>query len=533
MIQDLLKESITTKDDLHKAKRKLSKKLGIHLPPNRELLKSYKELIKKQGLEPDPLFLHILKKRTVRTISGVAPVTVLTKPFPCPGRCVYCPTERGMPKSYLSNEPAAARALRSAFDPYRQVMVRLHSYYENGHKPEKIELIVLGGTWSFYPHAYQTWFIKRCFQAMNEFSFDHDIKKCTPKKSSWPQSMEQFHTTNQNALHRCVGLTLETRPDHITKEEIKRMRWLGATRVQIGIQSIFDDVLKITKRDQTRQQAKEATQLLKDAGFKINYHIMPNLPGSNLQKDDQMFKELFSHPDFHPDEMKIYPTVLPEFTPIMEKMYKDGTWKPYTDKELMSLLTKVKEKYVPYYVRISRLIRDIPATSIVAGSKISNLRQHIQMHMKKRGTLCKCIRCREERGRNIKTDYQKAKLFIDTIQTTGGTEYFISYENPQRTTLYAFLRLRLPEKKKSFIKELDGCALIRELHSYGQLKPILGQEVYTSQHLGFGKRLMNQAEIITKKKGYKKIAVIAGIGTREYYKKLGYALKKLYMIKSL
>ncbi len=544
MLKHLLTESITTKNDLHAAKRKWARALNIPIPPNRELLKQYHELTKKQGTMPDPLILHILKRRTIRTISGVAPVTVLTKPFPCPGRCVYCPTERGMPKSYLSNEPAAARALKQQFDPYKQIIIRLHSFYENGHRPEKIELIVLGGTWSFYPHRYQTWFIKRCFQAMNDFAFDHSMHNCTPSPSPANQSLSQIHAINQTAQHRCVGLTLETRPDHITKQEIKRMRALGATRVQLGVQSTHDDVLILTKRDQTREQVCNATRWLKDAGFKINYHTMPNLPGSTIEKDEQMYQELFHHPDFKPDEIKIYPTVLPHFTPVMEKMWRDGTWKPYTDDELIHFLAEVKHTLIPPYVRIARLIRDIPATSIIAGSKISNLREHIQAYMQRKGWICQCIRCREELGRNQTIDQNKIELFIQDIDTTGGKEYFLSFETPPLNPLllkegggggilHAFLRLRLPDNiTHPFISELKGCAIIREVHSYGQLTPLNGQEVYTSQHTGLGKQLMQKAEDIAREHGYANIAVISGIGTREYYKKLGYELKKVYMIKN-
>ncbi|KKS93959.1 MAG: hypothetical protein A3H59_03265 [Candidatus Jacksonbacteria bacterium RIFCSPLOWO2_02_FULL_43_9] len=567
MLIHLLSETIHTKNDLHAAKRKWARTLHIPIPPNRALLKDYHERIKKGEVTPDPLFLHMLKRRTIRTISGVAPVTVLTKPFPCPGRCVYCPTERGMPKSYLSNEPAAARALKQQFDPYKQIVIRLHSFYENGHRPEKIELIVLGGTWSFYPRRYQTWFIKRCFQAMNDFIFHYDTTHCTPYRSSHNQLLKETHDINQTAQHRCVGLTLETRPDHITKTEIKRMRALGATRVQLGVQSTHDDVLTLIKRDQTRDQVRDATRWLKDAGFKINYHTMPNLPGSNLQKDTEMYNELFQHPDFKPDEMKIYPTVLPSFTPIMEKMWRDGIWKPYTDDELITLLAHVKHTIIPPYVRIARLIRDIPATSIIAGSKISNLREHIQAHMQKKGLLCKCIRCREELGRNQSIDSSNAECFIEPIDTTGGKEYFLSFETSSSPSpkigegrvryekinilpppptpssgrrggesriLHAFLRLRLPDNiTHPFISELKGCAIIREVHSYGQLTPLNGKEVYTSQHTGLGKQLIQKAESIARDHGYKKMAVISGIGTREYYKKLGYELEKIYMIKHI
>lgn len=553
MLTHLLQESIKTKNDLHQAKRKWAGILHTPIPPNRDLLQSYNELSKKEGFKPDLNFLHLLKRRTVRTISGVAPLTILTKPFPCPGRCVYCPTERGMPKSYLSNEPAAARALRNQFDPYKQVITRLYSYYVNGHKPEKVELIVLGGTWSFYPHRYQTWFIKKAFQALNDFVFNQNLAKCTPSESSHLQSLNQIHHINETAQHRCIGLTLETRPDHITKNEVKRMRGLGATRVQLGIQSIDDTVLQIIHRDQTREQVRTATQLLKDSGFKINYHTMPNLPGSTLKKDQQMYQELFQHPDFHPDEIKIYPCVLALYTPIMEKMWREAVWKPYTDDQLIRLLAQVKKECIPPYVRIARLIRDIPAPSIIAGSKISNLREHIQAYMNKNGWICRCMRCREELGRNQPNDTQNAELLIKQIDTTGGKEYFLSFETVlpssdlqhsptslsneqgnEQCVLHAFLRLRLPiHYKRPFIAELKNCAIIREVHSYGQLRPILGQEVYTSQHIGFGKRLIVEAESIAKNHGYLTMAVISGIGTREYYKKLGYTLNKLYMMKDL
>jgi elongator complex protein 3 len=343
--------------------------------------------------------------------------------------------------------------------------------------------------------------------------------------------LSEAQKINEKAKHRIVGLTLETRPDYITPKEIKRMRELGCTRVEIGVQAIDDRILKINKRGHDVKTIVQATKLLKEAGFKICYHMMPGLPGSSPDKDFEMFKELFSNPDYQPDMLKIYPCVVTKGSGLY-KLWKKGEYKPYTDKQLVNLLVKIKS-IVPPYVRIIRVIRDIPSPKIEGGSKISNLREVVQKEMKKRGLKCQCIRCREIK--DIKLKIKNLRLICREYEASSGKEIFLSYEDIKNDKLIAFLRLRLPQiSKDSLLKyfpQLKGAALIRELHTYGELVPI-GQKRKAAQHLGFGKKLMREAEKIAQKNGYKKIAVIAGVGVREYYRELGYRLENTYMVKN-
>lgn len=421
-----------------------------------------------------------------------------------------------MPKSYLSNEPAVMRAIGAKFDPFNQVTVRLKALQANGHPTDKVEIIVLGGSWSAYTKQYQTQFIKRCFDALNGPS----------KKLA--KDLNQAQIWNETAKNRCVGLTLETRPDMITEQEIKRFRELGCTRVELGVQSIYDPVLKLNKRGHSVKQVIDATKLLKLAGFKVMYHMMPNLPGSTPAKDLKMFKELFKNPNFQPDLLKIYPCIVTKDAPLY-RWFKQKKYKPYSEKQIKNLLIKIKQQ-IPYYVRLTRLIRDIPAESIIAGNKITNLRQII--HNEVPG-ICKCIRCREAGHHDGKWQMANGKLNlrIQKYHASDGIEYFLSFESKDKKVLYAFLRLRINNDGDNFIDELKNAALIRELHTYGQMAP-LGKAGIV-QHLGLGKKLMAEAEIITRKNKVKKIAIISGIGVRQYYKKLGYRLVGTYMVKNL
>ncbi len=458
-----------------------------------------------------PGFLQLLQIRSVRTLSGIAPITVLTKPYMCPGRCTYCPTEVNMPKSYIDTEPGAMRALRLKFDPYEQVTQRLEALERNGHQPEKCELIVLGGTWTAYQSDYKEWFMRRCYDGFNQ---DMEGSK----------TLDEAKRKNETAKYRVIGCTLETRPDHISKREVKELRRYGATRVQIGVQSLNPEVLAITKRDQTNERVQIATKLLKEAGLKITYHMMQNLPGSNPESDLNDIKTIFNHPGYQPDHIKIYPCVVVKSAPLY-KDWKDGKYVSYSTETLTNLLIDIKAQ-VPPYVRIERLVRDIPENSIEGGNTVTNLRQVMQQ----RGVYCRCIRCREPRANT--SGIEDAQLFIEQYQAADGAEYFISYENPERTKLFGFVRLRLQQREQHWYEELQGAAIIRELHVYGQLVPVAeaGKQI---QHHGFGKKLMLTAERIAREAGFKKIAVIAGVGVRKYYEKLGYRLVEEYMVKEL
>jgi elongator complex protein 3 (tRNA carboxymethyluridine synthase) len=526
-IYNLIKLNPQDPEGLRQAKRDLAKKYDTTIIANSLILEYYRKFFKPGRYSK---IERLLRKREIRTLSGIAPVTVLTKPYPCPGRCVYCPTEKQMPKSYIASEPAAQRALRLKFNPYNQVKMRIKALEANGHSADKIELIVLGGTWSYYTKKYQDWFIRRCFEAANE-------------KSS--KTIAEAQKINEKAKHKIIGLTLETRPDYVTKDELWRMRELGCTHVQIGVQTLEHEILDLIKRDDSIENIKRATNMLRDFGFKITYHLMPGLPGATPKSDLATFKKVVNDPGFKPDMLKIYPCVVIKSTTLY-KWHQQGKFKPYKGKRLAKLLVNIK-KDIPPYVRINRLIRDIPGNEIVDGNLSTNLRQLLHNE----GVVCRCIRCREARKSSVTE--KDVKLVIRKYKAGQGTEYFISFESNDYKKLYAFARLRLPDKKKRKASEMKivrffdkkeitvkgdelafdiDTALIRELHTYGELIPV-GSKKKAVQHIGFGKRLMKEAEKISKEKGYKKLSVISGIGVRGYYKKLGYKLDKTYLSKKL
>jgi elongator complex protein 3 len=501
---------------------------GPRMPTNAEMLALYKEAVARGEETPNLDAELVLKKLKTRSNSGVAVVSLLTKPFPCPGRCTYCPTEVNMPKSYLSKEPAAARALANDFDPYNQVTSRLEALVMNGHETGKIEMIAIGGTWSFYHPVYQEEFLTECYRACNNFGLPENMQTKKGEKS-----LSQMQDENETAPTRIIGLSIETRPDYITTYEIERLRKLGVTKVEIGVQHLDDAVLKETKRDMKIATAAVATERLRNAGLKVVYHMMPNLPGSTPERDIEMFGELFSGEDFHPDMLKMYPCMVLEGSELFD-IWKAGGFTPYTDEELFRVLVGAK-KQIPKYVRIIRVIRDIPATYIQAGSTTSNLRQWLEADMKKNNWRCKCIRCREVRGMVVNPE--KFPLTRTDYRTRTGTEVFLSFEEVNEGKLASFLRLRLPDNRgEEFVggplEVLHGAALVRELHTYGRLMPV-GATGTQSQHIGFGKQLLIEAERIAREAGYDKLAIIAGIGVREYYRKRGYQLEGTYMVKYL
>lgn len=516
LILRVIDRKIDNDKDLKRVKAEVAKEFGIGMVRNAEILKVYRQLIASGVVEETEALWSLFSKRKIRNLSGVAVITVLTKPYYCPGRCVYCPTEARMPKSYLANEPGAARALRHEFDPFNQVAARLKSLEANGHSTDKCELIVLGGTWTVYKKDYQEWFIKRCFDAFNEQE---------------TATLDEAKTVNETAKHRVIGMTLETRPDHIDYDEARRLRWLGCTRVQLGVQSTNQEVLDITKRDQRNEDVIEATRILKEAGFKISHHYMQGLPGATPETDLQSIRDAFYTPDFQPDHVKIYPTVVVK-TAVLYRWWKEGKYTPYTQEELEQLLIDINA-ILPEWTRVERLIRDIPSESIVAGNKKTNLRQLLEAD----GPISRDIRAREPHNA-LPITMDDVKLVVRDYEASGGQEYFISYESQDESTLYAFTRLRLQEvgrteEEPHWIPELTGAALIREVHTYGKLQRIHSTDSGV-QHIGLGQRLIREAERIARERGYEKIAIIAGIGVREYFqKKLGYHLEGEYMVKSL
>ncbi len=562
-------------EDISALKKKLSKKFHLPLPTNADIRERYEKMIEEKIIQRSSEFEKSLMTRAVRTASGVAVVAVLTKPSDCPGKCLYCPSEKGMPKSYLSNEPAVMRAIDNNFNPYRQVQSRLKALELNGHSTDKIELIVMGGTFSYFPKSYQKKFVAECFRAANEYGKRKD------KSEKRKIELETEQDKNESAKHRIIGLTLETRPDYIDAKEIKNFRELGCTRVELGVQSIFDDVLKLNKRGHNISETIRATKLLKDAGFKINYHMMPGLYGSSPKKDVEMFRQLFGNPDFQPDMLKIYPTVVIKNSQLYE-VWKQKKYKPLTDKQFEKFIIKIKNEIIPPYVRIARLVRDVPTPSIEAGPTVSNMRQIVE-----KKSHCQCIRCREVKNTyNIKdlpavaTALQTGKIILDRIDydASGGKEIFLQFvSSPSpsgrgikgegyKQKLFALLRLRIPSSifpralschsreggnpeckpttqttdqiKNNPLHELfpslQNAALIREVHTYGKLAQIDKKDKTSPQHIGLGKKLIKEAERIAKEEfGAKKIAIISGIGVRGYYRKLGYRLQDTYMVKNL
>lgn len=522
IVRELINKRSATSADLARIKRDIAKKYGISCPQNAQLLAEYHRLQRNKRIRQNAALEYLLRKRKIRSLSGVAVVSALTRPYPCGGKCIYCPTQSGAPKSYLDGEPAVMRALQYRYDPYKQVQSRIKTLEENGHPTDKIDLRIIGGTWSYNPKRYQHWFVKRCFAACNEYG-----KKATTQL----KKLGTLQKKNESAKHRIIGLNIETRPDCINVAEARRLRKLGVTHVELGVQTVYDDVLSLNKRGHGIDAVINATKLLKDAGFKVCYHMMPNLPGSTPKKDIQMFKELFDNPGFRPDHLKIYPCALVKEAPLYWIKERIG-FRSYSAAELVNILREAK-KHIPYYCRIQRILRDIPSPYIVeGGTKVSNLRQVIAREMAKEGMLCKCIRCRE-----VKENYdpkEKLRLFREDYDASESKEIFLSFENKNRTKLYSLLRLRIPfAATKPLFPALKNAALIREIHTYGQLHP-LQSAAFSPQHKGLGKKLMAEAEKIAGREfGFTKIAVISGVGTRNYYRKLNYRLTGTYMTKKL
>ncbi|MFO0743749.1 MAG: tRNA uridine(34) 5-carboxymethylaminomethyl modification radical SAM/GNAT enzyme Elp3 [Candidatus Paceibacterota bacterium] len=501
---------------------------------------------------------QLLKRLKVRSNSGVTVVSLLTKPYPCPGRCIYCPTEARMPKSYLSKEPAAARALANNFDPYLQFTSRLKALEMNGHPINKLEVIVIGGTFDYYQKDYQEYFIKEIFRAANnykpspEISFSNGapLRETFSKGISSDKKLLDLQKENETAECRIIGLSTETRPDYINFETLNWLRYLGVTKIEIGVQHLDQHVLDFNAREMTRESIAQATEMMRSAGFKFVYHMMPNLPESNPEMDVQMFKDLYNSKDFHPDMLKVYPCVILK-TSLLYKMFtkrvykdretkeiKEFKYEPYDDDTLVKVLADC-EKEIKNYTRVIRMIRDIPATYILASSKKSNMRELVDEYQKKNGFIQQDIRAREIRDTEV--DEKDFELRVTEYDTQYGREYFLEYINKNdNDKLAGFCRLRLQSdhfdneltKYENLKVLIDKCALIRELHVYGTVKKF-GEEGTQSQHIGFGKRLMREAERIAKENNYKKIAVISGVGVREYYKKLGYHLEGTYMVKEL
>lgn len=481
-----------------------------------QLVAAYRYFCDTGRLTFDAEVLRRLQMKPTRTLSGVATVTVLTKPFPCPGECLFCPTDVRMPKSYLHDEPGAIRAEYHGFDPYYTTLSRLRALDNIGHPTDKIELLILGGTWSYYPEDYQRWFIKRCFDALNGVD---------------AASLEDAHVLNETAAHRNVGLVIETRPDYIDAEEVRRLRSYGVTKVQLGAQSCDDEILTLNRRGHTVEQTRQAVTLLRAAGFKIQLHWMPNLLGATPASDRADYLRLWSDPGLRPDELKIYPNALVREAELV-RWYDRGEYRPYTDDELIELIADCKVS-TPPYVRLNRIIRDIPKDHIVAGSTLSNLREVVRRQLAATGRACACVRCREVR--DAAASVVEAVNSIE-YETRGGRERFLSFDTLDGK-LAGFLRLSLPSIDPvalTGLTALRDAAVIREVHVYGPVVSIgRNGQSGQAQHTGLGAQLIRAAEDLARAAGYRRLAVISAIGTRGYYRQQDFALEGGYMLKDL
>jgi elongator complex protein 3 len=431
-----------------------------------------------------------------------------------------------MPKSYLPDEPGAMRALEHQFDPYTQVDARIRALKNLGHPTDKIELLILGGTWSSYRRDYQEWFVARCFEAMNASLTPAPLPE---GEGEIPEGeLERIHSLNENAPHRNVGLVIETRPDEITPDEIRWLRHLGVTKVQMGAQSFDDRILELNKRGHDVECTRKAAALLRAAGFKIVLHWMPNLLGANLESDREDFARMWN--DFCPDEIKIYPNQLLANAELYE-YWRRGEFHPYTTQELVDLLADIKPA-IPRYCRVNRVIRDIPSTNVVEGNKRTSLRQDVHEEMRRRGARCQCIRCREVKGKPV----ELSSLRLDDLVYSAGKaeEHFISF-NTEDDRLAGFIRLSLPgaDSPATGIADLEDAALIREVHVYGQSLPVGAEKSGAAQHVGLGTRLLEEAEKTARENGFSRLAVISAVGTRQYYLERGFERGEYYLVKKI
>jgi elongator complex protein 3 len=520
IIQQLMKMPNPTKRDLDSLKVKAAGKHGLgKVPSNSEII---------QHLKPEETakLLPILRRKTVRTISGVTVVAVMTKPSPCPKEepCAYCPggPTEGVPQSYTGHEPAALRGAQNDYNPYAQVRTRIEQLEAIGHKVDKVELIIMGGTFPSTPTEYQEDFVKQCLDAITE---------------TMSQSLEEAKKVAETSRIRNVGITVETRPDWAKEEHVDRMLSMGVTRVEVGVQNVYDDIYAAVNRGHSVKDVVEATRAMKDAGLKVVYHLMPGLPGSSFERDLEGFREIFSNPQFKPDMIKLYPCLVIKGTKLYD-WWKKGEYRPYTTDEAAQLIAEVK-KFVPPWVRIMRVQRDIPANLIEAGVKLSNLRQIALEKLGAEGMRCRCIRCREVGHRwlrdKVKPDPDKIEVRTVTEEASGGRELFISAEDPTNDVLVGYVRLRVPSEKATRPEIVpETTAIVRELRVYGPLVPVGKHVAGAWQHKGYGGILLSEAErTAIEEYSRTKIVVTSALGTKQYYKQFDYSYDGPYVSKRL
>ncbi len=507
-------EEVRNGEDVFKALRKYPLSGDAGYISKHVLVSAYRHQVNQGIIEEDPVLLARIRMKPVRSLSGVTTVTVLSGPHPCPGHCIFCPTDERMPKSYLPDEPGGARAFQNNFDPYKQVKSRLDSYEAVGHPTDKIELLILGGSWSAYPRDYQEDFIKGCLDAMNGVA---------------SETLAEAQKVNEGAPHRNVGLVIETRPDQIDADEIAHLRRLGVTKVQLGAQSLDDRILALNRRGHTADELLRAVGELRLAGFKIVLHWMPNLLGATLESDHADYARLWQ--GYCPDELKIYPTQLMESAELY-RYWLRGEYQPYSTEELTELLADLKPT-TPPYCRINRVIRDFSSTHVVAGNKRTSLRMDVLQEIKRRGQACGCIRCHEIKGQAVDAAALRLEDYI--YHPAGAEEHFLHYRTPEGK-IAGYLRLSLPNHDASEalgLTDLKDAAMIREIHIYGQSLAVGSDQEGAAQHLGLGSQLIETAAGLAAARGFASLAVISAIGTRAYYRGRGFADGELYQVRHL
>lgn len=513
IVNKLLQINVPSRSDLNQIKIEVARNHRLpSIPRNSEILATLTE-------EEAELLLPVLRRKEARALSGVSVVAVMTEPYPCPhGRCAYCPggPEEDSPQSYTGYEPAAMRGAQNEYDPYRQVKARIRQLEMIGHVVDKVDLIIMGGTFPASPRPYQEGFVKGCLDALTNIP---------------STNLAETKLNAEKSGVRNVGITVETRPDCIKEKDVDGMLDLGVTRVELGVQNVYDDIYKRVDRGHSVQHVVDATKRLKDSSFKICYHLMPGLPGSNPERDLEGFRTIFEDPRFKPDMLKIYPTLVVKGTRLYN-WWRNGDYTPLTTGEAAELISKIME-VTPPWVRIMRVQRDIPLPHIDAGVDMSNLRQLAEDSLDARGGRCRCIRCREV-GHSVKrADSGRLEITHTVYEASGGTEDFIQVEDREADALIGFVRLRIPhEPSRPEINDHTG--LIRELHVYGRMVPVGERRGDAWQHRGWGKILMAEAEKTARERhDMRRIVVMSALGTKQYYARLGYEKEGVYVSKPL
>lgn len=560
IIEDIINGKITTRRELEVEKRQLCRDRNL------KKFMSNSVILEHASLEEKKIVSNLLRKKPTRTISGVAIVAVMCHPHQCPhGRCYYCPESDIAPPSYTGEEPAALRGRMFKFHPYVQCYNRLKQLHKVGHPIDKVELIIMGGTFPSKDICYQEWFVSQCLKAMSDFgvileniteigdieSFNkEDLLKYPPYSNNalktYPPNdyvlIDDIQRINESSKVRCIGMTFETRPDYCKEPHVDRMLNMGVTRVELGVQTIHNHIYEKIKRGHTVEDVIEANRILRDSGVKVAMHMMPGLfplardePRIEQcpEKDLKMFKTIFTNENFKPDMLKIYPCLVTDGSEL-HKLWKEGKYRPYSDEEAVELIVQIK-RILPKWVRTMRIQRDIPSTLIEDGVKKSNLGELVYNRLEEENINCQCIRCREIGHKKTKEEYSidDYKLFEEDYLATEGREYFLSIEDKNEESLAGFLRLRMPSEK-AHREEIDNkTAIVRELHVYGNMIKIGQKGNNIGQHTGFGEKLLKRAEEISIDQNKEELLIISGIGARNYYRKFGYERKGPYMAKKL